>query len=262
MTDDVAREHVSTYLDMAIHEHNRDVGNLSVTNVDSACLTSSALRIHSFMKLRYRPLSPYTPPVDWLRMTGATRLMFANAMFLAKDNPDSVGCRMTSFTNQYREDRDNLRHLDEFQHLLRKQEPHGLAEPWDAEVCRAYQTALSCVGDIWRFRYHNVLPAGVARQLVIFPVLLDDKFFDLVAERRPRALVILAHYFAMLLVLRGLWYVGMTGVYEVHAIAEYLPREWRTMLREPLLLVENVDSFPDVMRGTPGKWPTADVIWP
>ncbi|KJK86263.1 hypothetical protein H633G_09884 [Metarhizium anisopliae BRIP 53284] len=58
-------------------------------------------------------------------------------------------------------------------------------------------------------------PGSVARRLVVFPLLVDARFVDMVDEKRPRALVVMAHYFALLAMLRGFWWVGDAGPREI-----------------------------------------------
>ena len=83
------------------------------------------------------------------------------------------------------------------------------------------------------------LPAGLARRLIVFPMLVDKLFVDFVEEQRPRALVILAHYFALLTMLRGFWWVGDAGPREVLAIVGEVPAEWQHLLSWPLEVMKS-----------------------
>ena len=240
-------QHGSVYLSMALRAHHMDVTQLSAANVDYACLASSAFRIYDFIRLQQRPLDPYSPPIDWLRMTGASHVVFLRAVGLADGNPDSFGSRMVQSVEPVLDDKNNLRHTSELTHLLQRQEPHELAEPWDDEVYRIYRSTLSCIGSVWEMRHQQHLPYYLYRRLIIFPIIIDDSFVDFVAERRPRTLVILAHYFALLIMLRRLWFVGDAGFREVWAIAAELPPEWRGMMREPLEMVKNPSAVADAM---------------
>jgi hypothetical protein len=81
-------------------------------------------------------------------------------------------------------------------------------------------------------------PLGpIGRRLILFPILVDQRFIDLVGEGNPRALVILAHFFALVAILKSFWFVGNTGTREVRAIAAHLPAHWQGMLEFPLRLV-------------------------
>ena len=46
---------------------------------------------------------------------------------------------------------------------------------------------------------------------MLFPYSIEKGFINLVKEQRPRALVILAHYFGLLARLKYVWFIGDTG---------------------------------------------------
>ncbi|KAH8686440.1 C6 finger domain-containing protein [Ilyonectria robusta] len=234
-----------TYLDMTVREHAKEVSQLSKENVDALCLTSSMLRIYYFLTLQERSLQPYRPPTEWMRATGSSSAIFRQAWPMVKDNPDSIAFQMITYTPVIRdvEARTGEENRRGLLHLLRRQESHELAESWDAEVQEAYESTLSYIGGIWIAMNDHEPPAGVARRLVIFPMLVNKRFIDLVEEQRPRALAILAHYFALLAMLRCFWWVGDVGQREVHAIAEVMPVEWQGAMSWPLEILEQQIVF-------------------
>jgi hypothetical protein len=72
-------------------------------------------------------------------------------------------------------------------------------------------------------------------------MVVPHKFVDFLAEKRPRALVILAHYFATVSQLSNVWWLGggtdgkeLTARREVHAIQTVLPDEWQGQMIWPL----------------------------
>lgn len=77
----------------------------------------------------------------------------------------------------------------------------------------------------------------VLRRLILVPYLVDQSFLDLVKDRQPRALLILAYFFAMLSKFRHVWWVGDTGEREVHGIATALNAQWRWLLEWPLGII-------------------------
>uniref|UniRef100_A0A8H7N2N3 Zn(2)-C6 fungal-type domain-containing protein n=1 Tax=Bionectria ochroleuca TaxID=29856 RepID=A0A8H7N2N3_BIOOC len=196
----------STYLHLALNAHHKDLSHLTADNIDYACLASSAFRVYDFHRLQNRALKPYTPPVDWLRMTGATHIVFLRARELARGNPESIGWKMTSGAFYVVEERQKLQHSEELIHLLDYREP--LEDTEADETLLVYSTAISVVGAIWRFRHAQELCPEMHLRLLILPMLLDDEFVAFVEERRPRALAILVHYFVMLRWLSKMWYIG------------------------------------------------------
>jgi hypothetical protein len=85
------RKHVDAYqkyLGPAIRLHRDDVSNLSKQNVDATMLTSFSLRTVTFAILRLRPMEPYVPLIEWLRMNHGTSpgLAVAAWKFLKDDS--------------------------------------------------------------------------------------------------------------------------------------------------------------------------------
>lgn len=66
---------------------------------------------------------------------------------------------------------------------------------------------------------------------------MKKSFLDLTQEARPRAMVVMAYYFAIL-VIETTWWVGDVRTLEVRAIAESLPAKWLKMVEWPLRVVE------------------------
>ncbi|KHN99646.1 C6 finger domain-containing protein [Metarhizium album ARSEF 1941] len=236
----------STYLGMTLRELGREIAHLSASNVDGVCLAASMLRVYAFVRFQDRELEPYTPPTSWLRMTGTSGAVFRQSAAITSMDPGSLGMRMADLVADLLDGDES--HASGLAHLMRRQHPHELAEaPWDADVQAAYLSALNYIGAVWRAMRDRRPPGSVARRLIVFPLFVHARFVDMVDEERPRALVIVAHYFALLAMLRGLWWVGDAGPREVRAIAKQLPPEWRGALDGPLEILEDHVVFtPDM----------------
>ena len=61
---------------------------------------------------------------------------------------------------------------------------------------------------------------------LFWPVVVPDGFVDMLVNRRPEALVLLAHFAALLHSCRDLWIVGDGGRFMVESISQYLGSEW------------------------------------
>ncbi|KAK7409501.1 hypothetical protein QQX98_008285 [Neonectria punicea] len=230
---------------MAVREHAKEVAQLSKDNLDILCLTSSMLRIYYFFKLKERSLQPYQPPTEWMRATGSSSAIFRQGWPLVEDNPDSIAHKMitnvpTILDSEAREGEQNRQEL---MHLLQREDSHEQTENWDAEVKEAYETTLSYIGGVWIAMNNHESPGMIGKKLIIFPMLVHKHFIDLVQEQRPRALAILAHYFALLAILRCFWWIGDTGRREVLAIVEVLPQEWQDAMSWPLQIIEEQIVF-------------------
>ncbi|KAF5129961.1 Sterol regulatory element-binding protein ECM22 [Metarhizium anisopliae] len=242
--------HASAYLDMAVRELGREIEHLSPANVDAVCLAASVLRIYTFVRLQERELrdgegegAPYAPPTSWLRMTGTSAAVFRRSATITAMDPGSIGMQMVGLVADLLGEGEPRPLEGPLAHLLRRQLSHELEEPWDAAVRDAYLSALNCVAAVWAAMLDRRPPGSVARRLVVFPLLVDARFVDMVDEKRPRALVVMAHYFALLAMLRGFWWVGDAGPREVKAIAKHLPAEWQAWLRWPLEILKDQIVF-------------------
>ena len=236
------------YADLALREHHAEVANLTTANVDSACMTSTLLRVYGFIRLQDRPLTPYTPPLEWLRMTGASNVTFQQAQELAA--PGSVGVKMMSTVAYFLDERRNDGNSRDLGHLLRRQQAHELVEDWGAGTSDAYKMALNCIGLAAQAESNGTL----CRRLAVFPMMVDKLFLDLVEERRPRALAVMAHYFALLAKLSDFWWIGASGHREVAAIQSELPPEWQGSIRKALATLA---AYPvsEAWRQTPPEQP-------
>ncbi|KAM0252773.1 hypothetical protein ACHAQJ_007611 [Trichoderma viride] len=239
-------EHCLAYVSLTLHTHHKHVARLDTDNVDFSCLTSSALRVYGYFRLQSRPLEPYAPPVEWLRMSNTSNIVFRKAgAFIAK-NPESLGGKLMLEISELLKEKDRMEHSNELIHLLRRQEPHELEEEWDKEVHDVYKRTLSCIGWIWKHRFDADPPFGVSRRLFAFPMIVDPQYVAFVVEQRPRALVILAHYFALFTILRQFWFVGDVGPREAKAIAAALPPEWQGLLIQPLEILKDPSLLCDI----------------
>jgi hypothetical protein len=134
------------------------------------------------------------------------------------------------------------RYFDNDLQMLQKTNRNGLIgllaqglleEPWDQETQQAYEKTLSYIGWIQITIKENEHPMGICRKMMAFAILAPEGFIACVDQRRPRALVILAYFFALGAQLRDTWWIGETLQREIHAIQRVVPPEWTPFMREP-----------------------------
>lgn len=246
-----AMETYSKYLDLTLQVHLQDIMKLSKTNADAVAMTSNILRMAEFAMLPERPLEPYTPPVQWLKLVRSTgrgmREVWSLIMgddysvfrILVRRNPIMVDtAELANFGTLFAES-----HRAGLNHLLRRTELDEQDEPWDAEIEEAYATTLSYVGATQTAVAARDAPADTCRRLLLFPVLTANRFHVLVEEQRPRALVILAYYFAVLAMFRDTWWIGDAGRREILAIQSVLPNQWQEFMSWPLQVMNEKLDF-------------------
>jgi hypothetical protein len=76
--------------------------------------------------------------------------------------------------------------------------------------------------------------ASKLSSLTAWSVLVSREYIDLLSERRGEALVIFAHYGALINTQRDKWVFGDGGEYIVSSISQYLGLEWEEWLRWPM----------------------------
>jgi hypothetical protein len=221
-----ARDQHQLYLQLAFHRHHLELTQLTRANVDMVMMTANILRLIAFVVLTERPLVPYQPPIEWLRMTKSHAQVFRAAWDMVGDDSSTQTAKLIRATpvvwdcdeREGADKREGLQHL-----LLAVAGVDGCGEDdpgqWDDGVRRAYEVSLSYIGGIWQSVQKGDPLGSIGRRLMLFPVLVDQRFIELVGEAKPRALVIMAHYFALLVVLKSFWHVRNTGQREVRAIA-------------------------------------------
>jgi hypothetical protein len=241
-----AAEAYQNYLDLALRCHRIDVTNLCSANADVVCMTAGMLRVGSFAILPERGLDPYTPPSQWMHMNQGSGAVHRATWPWIGENPTSITYRaivqktpnLTDFKAIFQ-----ASNRESLMHLLSNPPGYEATESWSPEIQEAYEKTLSFIGSIRNAVDAGIeRPADILRRCLGFPGIIPKKFFDLVEERRPRALVILAYYFAYLARSHDTWWIGDSGSREVKAIAAVVGPEWGEMMSWPMREVERVYS--------------------
>jgi hypothetical protein len=101
----------------------------------------------------------------------------------------------------------------------------GNLEPPALAACRGAVASLQWVSDMDR-----QLPGRTVHVVLAWPMLIPQPFIDLIEQRRPEALVILAHYAALLCSCSGFWVLGDTGASLARLITRHLGAYWEDWL--------------------------------
>ncbi|QGA13413.1 hypothetical protein EYB26_001063 [Talaromyces marneffei] len=228
------------YMDSALRGHRNDVSHVNISNVDAVWFTSSLLRTTLFARLQYRDTQPYQLPEEWLSLIGMLRSTFYSIWSVVRSDPEAAkGSVMILFRDASVAQRWWSRKLDvekaqAFSHLIERVNPRDQLEPWDPEISEAYMYASAALGNL----KESVDVMGV----IGFIGLLPAKFSHLLLERRPRALVIFAHYFAFMPELSDMWMVGAAPQKEITGIASVVPEEWQPLMQWPLSVRDSLVS--------------------
>ncbi|KAI1144315.1 C6 finger domain-containing protein [Hypoxylon sp. FL0543] len=226
------------YFSMAVREHNKEISQVSQETADLVCLTSCLMRAIAHSQLQARSRQPYTPPWQWLALAQTSTSTFAAAYERVGPDPKSVAVRLIKDTSHLH-DKGKLPKgsYERLQHLMVPPEQLGVTERWDSDIQDAYERTLSYICSTLKLVDEEGWSGRILRRAAIFPMLSDQRYVELVREGSPRALVILAHYFVLLVSYDDVWWVGNVGTEEIRAIANVLPGEWQHLLAWPLKVI-------------------------
>ncbi|KEF62233.1 uncharacterized protein A1O9_00205 [Exophiala aquamarina CBS 119918] len=234
------------YLALNLHWQRKAIDELSELNADAVSFTALLIQINSFamMHERINPLCGYEAVVEWLKTGPGSGQIFAMAATVVRQNPDSKFKALMNAKPAYDP---NIEH--HFRHPIPPQS-RGLLDGHLAQVegltsdtREVYEKTLRYLGTINESIIEQKPSFYAARQIQGFSLLIPKVFVEFVEERRPLALVILAHFFAMIaLVQDPPWWVGDAAVKAIRALSEALNAGGETMPQEmewPCSVVRN-----------------------
>lgn len=229
------------YHTMCSREQRRDIDDLLLRTSQNAlfiCFTSIRMVVHSIGLVQTMTVDPWEPPVQWLYMgRGASEILNITAEKLA--DPEEAQ-RIAAF-EKGPPDLSNHKELITYDHssldwLLEHpagpesnaaQEDHELD---DENVRWVYESAMSYICVIHKAIADGEQDFAVVRRFGRFAIYVPAEFTKFVEERRPRAMVILAHFMALWIGLEHIWMIGRAGELQVRGIYKALPIEWSSKL--------------------------------
>ncbi|KAK2047351.1 hypothetical protein LZ31DRAFT_460806 [Colletotrichum somersetense] len=116
----------------------------------------------------------------------------------------------------------------------------------DYEDVPTYYDTLKYLGSLYSELVNGFSPIMNLRVVTWF-TFIPKGFVELGREKRPRALVILAHYLMFMKVAKGLWWIDGIGDREIAGIVRYLGENWSEELAAPRLSLL-LDDQTDVAR--------------
>jgi hypothetical protein len=229
----------------ALREQTAAVTNLGSSNTDAVAFAALLITMNALVMLQERSLEPYEPPMEWLEVG---RGAFAVLPDIEKVD-EHRGLKILIETTEpiWSASAKLDLAVDADLAAVLSQEIVSNDDWSDADTVEAYETALSYIGSFRRATTVDGTAADVfLRWITMFPFMVPRRFTDLVLEQRPRALVTLAIFFAVLGRTKALQFLGEIGDRtiarrEVHAIRDVLPPEWQVFMAWPLA---EVDSSP------------------
>jgi hypothetical protein len=236
--DLVATYHL--YLDQAIKEQREAVTNINPGNANALMLASILI---SYQGLKLLPSEPgatnYDIPIQWLHMTRGITNMSDFAFRFAGPKPITDIMARIGGEPDFR-DRDAIfdpAHREPFRELFSFQ-----SSELGPDTREAYEMALSYVGRLYRSIRVKDDPHVIFRLVLCFPAIMPAQFLRFAEERQPRALAILAHYFAMAKAVDDHWVFAGLVDREVPGIRGKLPESWQWAMKWPTDLLDELSS--------------------
>ncbi|KAI0472537.1 hypothetical protein GGR56DRAFT_569521 [Xylariaceae sp. FL0804] len=232
------------YFTLAISQHQKEVSQVSRETADHVVLTGCLVRIYLHIELRDRSREPYVPPWAWFAWNKASASTFATAWRLIGDDSSSLSMSLMN----------NTRHFNSFgklvprlkprrlEHLLKRDDEDTATEPWGPLIQEGYENMIDFLSDVLDLLDEQGIQSDAHRRLFVYPLLVHQQYIERLREARPRALVMLAYYFALWSGYRTVWWIDDVSTREVHAIATVLQGKWKDYMDEPLRLLERTDE--------------------
>jgi len=223
--------HQREYLDIGLRLFKRDFESLGQDNADRVCLTGLKILAHVMAQVQTVSVDPWEPPLVWMglgrRTYGALRaardlLGEDSRMRAFIDSPPSVrdGAQMIQA------DYSPLAWLLESPSASGNDTDHD-RELQDPEILAAYTQTLSYTCCMQAAINRRDPEYGIIRLLGAFSCWCHQRFITLLKERRPRAMVVMAHFMALWVEYESVWLIGKAGERQVKAIYAALAAEWR-----------------------------------
>ncbi|OAA61962.1 c6 zinc finger domain containing protein [Niveomyces insectorum RCEF 264] len=253
------------YLIAAMRAQRRVVGTLSlaVASADAVCLSALLMLVNAFAMLHERVTEPYVPPVEWLQLgQGSGAVIWTSVGAIVKSGEQARSATFTIATSQPNfgvdesyfdaTNRDaRLNALLTAHTMSSSSSSSSGADDWDDAATReAYEKTLSYIGSVQHAMARGEPVYMLTRRIQGFTMVVPSRFIAFVAEQRPRALVVLAHFFATVSQISGVWWLGGIGgssdgggghsgkesiaKREVRGIRSVLPEEWLGYMAWPL----------------------------
>lgn len=236
------------YFISALHAQRHEVVHLTAESAEPACFAALLISMTSFAMLKERSLDPYQPPIEWLQVgrgAGAIIWMSVDTIMAERREADHPALMTVATAYPYFGQDQSYFAPDmrkDFAGVLTQHLPSGGDDWADDAVREAYEKTLSYVGSIQRAIHGGEPTYAVTRRLQTFALLVPPTFITLLSKQRPRALVIMAHFWATVSQVHGVWWLGesdalrdeSTAKREISAIKKVLPPEWMTTMVWPL----------------------------
>lgn len=247
------------YIDYAVQHHRPVTSQWDDEINEHVALNAILLSLYTLF-LRSETSDTYEPPLLWLSVARGIRtiiktiyesLLESNSrlMPLLMTHPPSF--ELSNPPPWLKPDETGAQRQRPFQFILEHEKEE---EGMDATIESAYAECVRYLETLYAVTQSGETGFNVRKVLNGFPSRVPHEYFGLVAEKRPRALVILGYLFALSSGSDDTWWFRGTPAKEVRGIESILPHEWKWTMVWPLNLISEApkqSSPKDVTQESP-----------
>ena len=230
--------HAQRYLQRALDGHSAAMSNLTMTNAKATYTASVLLLYYSFFNLGEIAYEPSLPGYDhtfWTRLSGHTHYLCQRWQTMDDGERTMTEWGVTFGRSPLKEAGELFSNEQgkPFTELLTFAEEYEANSTDDKAV---YQQGVAYLAFIYKSIVESSdSPILNCQRLIAMPSQLGARFNELVEHRQPRALLLLAHIFAMTKLLSDQvpWLRGIAER-QIPPLQQQIPPAWQEMLRWPM----------------------------
>lgn len=249
------------YLSAASQHHEYAVrgtadclAHISRDNCDALVASSCLVVIYSFITSRIDEVGSHGPAqiASWVPLLRGVHSILKQVWNWVSDGP------LSPLLHQYKRvasgdrlDPEAERIIQSLYGLCKDRSLPGSDELSDVATSTAYMTAIAELR-----RSFEIVAEWESSDGSIFVWLVDvsDKYVELLAEHRPRAMVIFMHYCALFSLAEEFWWAKGSALFELRKCEQYLTEEWLPWIEWPKQRILAGEIGPEVPSFTgPGK---------
>jgi hypothetical protein len=218
------------YFNIAVREHRAIIASLGPANTDAVCLSASLISLLTFMLRQNIEFGNYSPPLHYFYLSAGHRLVFIESARWRTEIIDVIITatpNMSNFSDEVFKEKYGLPFSD-FSSW------RAIDEMVDPESQSAYEMALRFVGYVLTSIERGDDPSEIRRVLLSFGQFAPPVYVKRLEENSPRALVILAYFFALAKAVDDVWWMRGIVEREVFGIQSILPEQWQWAMARPL----------------------------
>jgi hypothetical protein len=221
-----------TYFNAAISGHLQAVRDIGPDNAEPLLISAILIGLPAFTLLQDTDVASYSPPLQLFRLQGGNSPLFGLGLpMLSKTSKVRSLLTAKPHMQEFRREVDNEIYLQPFLQLMNWRAPGEVVDP---ESQAAYELVLKFVGCVFSNIEKGEDSSILRRMMTSLAAWLPLNYINLLKERNPRALVILAHYFSLAKAMDNVWWMRGISEREVFGIQTILPEQWQWAMAWPL----------------------------